>query len=270
MKRMYGDVKHIAVLRGEMDRDNEIGADDVADARERYSRAGWKKNKYLYSDYNFKGNDVLTEPYFRPATSTTTTSTTTAASSPTTTSTTTSSTTVRPKTTVEPSTERSREPYEFENITLPAAYVAMVPANQTELPISMPATISTTLRIFPPAKISVIAESSAITPPQDYDDDEDGSKTATTPASSAIVQASTEAITTVADGVTETVVTLPSELLDSISKETTAKRGRPPASSESAQPLDGQFFQDVVQKEAQTGNGANGGTVVPPANARGV
>jgi len=80
MRRMYGDVKHISVLRTEVN-NNDIEFDDVERATARYSRSGWKRNKYLYSDVQkAKVNSVISEPHFRPATlskSTTTTTTTT-------------------------------------------------------------------------------------------------------------------------------------------------------------------------------------------------
>lgn len=290
MKRMYGDVKHIAVLRGEMDRDNnEIGADDVAQTRARYSRAGGKKNKYLYTDYNYKANDVLTEPYFRPQTSTTTTTSTTTASTTTTTKapetvavespTTTLKQSVTAKPAVSPAsnsrttTLKSSSSFVYENITLPAAF-ATINRNQTEaqpLLFDQPATISTTLRIFAPAKISV-AESAAITPPhEEYDDDDDDSiRSADAPTSPSSAASSTEAITVSSNAIggPDDGVTLSAESLDNISKETTAKRGRPPLAETGAQPLEGQFFQNVAPKDAAGQNG--GAAVVPPANARGV
>lgn len=67
MKRMYGNIRHISVLRNEIN-NNDIGLNDVEQATARYSRSGWKRNKYLYTDYQkAKNNDVLTEPYFRRA-----------------------------------------------------------------------------------------------------------------------------------------------------------------------------------------------------------
>lgn len=89
MKRMYGDVKHISVLRTEIN-NNDIGFDDVEQATARYSRSGWKRNKYLYTDFQkTKNNDVLTEPYFRRAptqrTTTKTAETTSQSTDPTTT-----------------------------------------------------------------------------------------------------------------------------------------------------------------------------------------
>lgn len=76
MRRMYGDVKHISVLRTEVN-NNDIELDDVEQATARYSRSGWKRNKYLYSDVQkAKVNSVLSEPHFRPA-STSSRSTTT-------------------------------------------------------------------------------------------------------------------------------------------------------------------------------------------------
>ncbi|KAH8352909.1 hypothetical protein KR084_007220, partial [Drosophila pseudotakahashii] len=86
MKRMYGDVRHISILRDEI-QNNEVDADDIEEAAERYSKDGGRRSaKYLMNgrdrdrdDYgSFKGNDVLMEPHFRPV-STSTTSTTTKA-----------------------------------------------------------------------------------------------------------------------------------------------------------------------------------------------
>lgn len=71
MKRMYGDVRHISVLRDEIN-NNDIGADDVENTATRYSRSGWKRNKYLYQDHSRnKNNDILTEPHFRRVPTTT-------------------------------------------------------------------------------------------------------------------------------------------------------------------------------------------------------
>lgn len=73
MKRMYGDVRHISVLRDEIN-NNDIGLDDVENTAARYSRSGWKRNKYLYQDNSrIKNNDILTEPHFRRVPTTTTT-----------------------------------------------------------------------------------------------------------------------------------------------------------------------------------------------------
>ncbi|XP_019540913.3 protein spaetzle 4 [Aedes albopictus] len=96
MRRMYGDIRHISVLKEEID-DNEIYLDDIQHTAEKYSRlnAG-KKVKHLYSphhEYNReKVNDILTEPHFRPTQKTTTTT----AASTTTTATTTTTTSVPP------------------------------------------------------------------------------------------------------------------------------------------------------------------------------
>ncbi|XP_059617715.1 protein spaetzle 4 [Phlebotomus argentipes] len=82
MRRMYGDIKHISVLRSEIE-NNDIEISDIELAAARYSRHADRKSKYLYSDYQSslsgKGNDVVfTEPHFRPTSTTkSTTSTTT-------------------------------------------------------------------------------------------------------------------------------------------------------------------------------------------------
>ncbi|XP_058826245.1 protein spaetzle 4 [Topomyia yanbarensis] len=71
MRRMYGDVRHISVLKSEME-NNEIDTDDIHHTAERYSRKdAYKKMKHAHSShYEFgrdKSNDVLTEPHFRPS-----------------------------------------------------------------------------------------------------------------------------------------------------------------------------------------------------------
>uniref|UniRef100_A0A1I8QCC5 Spaetzle domain-containing protein n=1 Tax=Stomoxys calcitrans TaxID=35570 RepID=A0A1I8QCC5_STOCA len=87
MKRMYGDVRHISVLRDEI-LNNEIDVDDIEAATDRYSRDGYNRraSKLMHhrEDFeNFKVNDVLREPHFRPVTSSTTTTTTSTTTSPT-------------------------------------------------------------------------------------------------------------------------------------------------------------------------------------------
>lgn len=76
MKRMYGDVRHISVLKNEFE-NNEIEVDDIELAAARYSRNGKnraeRKTKYNISDNLGRLNDVLTEPHFRPTTTPTTT-----------------------------------------------------------------------------------------------------------------------------------------------------------------------------------------------------
>lgn len=88
MRRMYGDIRHISILKTEFE-NNEIEVDDIEEAAARYSRSGGKssrrdrKSKYVYSEYqNGRVYEVLTEPHFRPTTTSTTTSTTTTTSNP--------------------------------------------------------------------------------------------------------------------------------------------------------------------------------------------
>lgn len=67
MKRMYGDVRHISVLRNEIN-NNDITLDDVEETAVRYSRAGWKRNKYLYQESaKMKNADLLSEAHYRRA-----------------------------------------------------------------------------------------------------------------------------------------------------------------------------------------------------------
>lgn len=66
MKRMYGDVRHISVLRNEIN-NNDITLDDVEETAIRYSRASWKRNKYLHQESSSKGknNDLLSDVQYR-------------------------------------------------------------------------------------------------------------------------------------------------------------------------------------------------------------
>lgn len=176
MRRMYGDVKHISVLRTEVN-NNDIEFDDVEQATARYSRSGWKRNKYLYSDLQkTKVNSVVSEPHFRPT-----------STSPKTTTTSSSSTTIAPSTTEFPFIT-DNEVVAQDNTTtintpLKSIFVGdndtnsvkdykihqpsdiKIPNNKSEA-----ATISTTLRIFLPPKVS----QASITPP---DNDETNSTT---------------------------------------------------------------------------------------------
>lgn len=79
MKRMYGDTRHISILKTEFEK-NEIDVDDIEIAAARYSPNGAKrredrKTKYNFSDHSGRLNDVLIEPHFRPTTASTTTTT---------------------------------------------------------------------------------------------------------------------------------------------------------------------------------------------------
>ncbi|XP_037038797.1 protein spaetzle 4 isoform X2 [Bradysia coprophila] len=172
MRRMYGDVKHISVLRTEVN-NNDIEFDDVEQATARYSRSGWKRNKYLYSDVQkTKVNSVVSEPHFRP-TSTSPKSTTT------------SSSTAAPSTTEISFITDNEVDAPDNNTTLntpnASSIKTILVGNDTnavkDYKIHQPndikssdnkseaATISTTLRIFLPAKVSQLS----ITPP-DYDE----------------------------------------------------------------------------------------------------
>lgn len=67
MKRMYGDVRHISVLRNEIN-NNDITLDDVEDAAVRYSRSGWKRNKYSHQESSkMKNGDLLSDAHYRRA-----------------------------------------------------------------------------------------------------------------------------------------------------------------------------------------------------------
>ncbi|XP_049533709.1 protein spaetzle 4 [Anopheles darlingi] len=109
MRRMYGDVRHISVLKEEFE-NNEIDIDDIDRAAERYSQRpldgkrradGAKRMKYLRPSASHyaetggahylrdKNNEILyNEPHFRPAQQKTTSTTTTGTPATTTTTTT--------------------------------------------------------------------------------------------------------------------------------------------------------------------------------------
>lgn len=65
MKRMYGDVRHISVLRSEIN-NNDITLDDIEEATARYSRAGWKRNKYQQSAKSKTAEPKTAPEYRRP------------------------------------------------------------------------------------------------------------------------------------------------------------------------------------------------------------
>lgn len=294
MKRMYGDVKHISVLRTEID-NNEIELEDVEQAAARYSRSGWKKNKYIYTDFqNSKSNDVLTEPYFRPTTSTTTEPPSTPSASPTHAMFTPNqnTTTFRPSspafvqdtnTTIQNIATTINAV--FEKITLPS----MLPsephlAQSSVLPVrnktqSTAATISTTLRIFAPSKVS----EASITPPQDDDVNNDQQSSPSSTESISKVSSiddghnNSDEIRNELSGEgnvfekeqNEEDVT-PQSVGDTSSNQFTAAKQanrntiRPQASLLAVEPLPtSQLFQDVVHKDQQA-------PIVTPANARGV
>lgn len=93
MKRMYGDVRHISVLRSEIN-NNDITLDDIEEATARYSRAGWKRNKYQQSAKSKNAEPKAAPDYRRPTNRSNDRSTKPRVSSTTTAATTTSRTTI--------------------------------------------------------------------------------------------------------------------------------------------------------------------------------
>ncbi|XP_055548389.1 protein spaetzle 4 isoform X2 [Wyeomyia smithii] len=70
MRRMYGDVRHISILKSEIDT-NKIDIDDIHQTAEKYSRKDAKKMRHVhfthYEHGREKFSDVITEPHFRPS-----------------------------------------------------------------------------------------------------------------------------------------------------------------------------------------------------------
>lgn len=244
MRRMYGDLKHITVLRNEVN-NNDIEFDDVEQATARYSRSGWKRNKYLYSDVQkAKVNNVVSEPHFRP-TSTSPRSTVT----PTTKATTTTTTTTPSTTEIPFISDNEVDVQDSNNVTTTSLNVSSVKAilieNDTEAVKdykinqtndikgankSEAATISTTLRIFLPSKLP----EASITPP-----DNDG------------VESSTEY--TDEENVTSNSEPLNRRQTDQLSdnrKEESISDATPKqANVRPSEHMEGQLYQDVVPKE---------------------
>ncbi|XP_030384410.1 protein spaetzle 4 [Scaptodrosophila lebanonensis] len=81
IKRMYGDVRHISILRDEI-QNNEVDVDDIQEAAERYLKDSKRAGKLMmrgredFGSYK-AGNDVIMEPHFRPVTTISTPPTTT-------------------------------------------------------------------------------------------------------------------------------------------------------------------------------------------------
>lgn len=75
---MYGDTRHISVLKNEFEK-NEIDVDDIQIAAARYSQNPGSKReerKSKYTGHAGRLNDVLVEPHFRPTTTPSSTTTT--------------------------------------------------------------------------------------------------------------------------------------------------------------------------------------------------
>lgn len=236
MRRMYGDVKHISVLRTEVN-NNDIEFDDVEQANARYSRSGWKKNKYLYSDVQkAKVNSVVSEPHFRPA-STAFKSTT---SAPTTTRTTAASTTeLSFISDNEVDNQESNATISSHNTSTMKSILVETDteaikdykSNQTQdiknSNKSEAATISTTLRIFLPSKLPI----ASITPPDDEEME------STTEYAEDNATSSNEQLNRIKDqGINDREEAI---------SDATPKQ----ASARPSETMEGQLFQDVAPKE---------------------
>ncbi|EAT40350.2 AAEL007897-PA [Aedes aegypti] len=238
MRRMYGDVRHISVLKAEID-DNEIHLEDVHHAAEKYSRlnAG-KKVKHLYAphhEYNReKGNDVLTEPYFRPTQKTSTTTTTPPTTTTPTTSTTTATTTIISSSTPTTITNSVTEINTIKPSTNqpPTTSAKFVPIKTT----SKPTFLNITLNSIKPDTVDFPAKPNR-------------TKIVMNTVNGSTIDI--EKLSTIA--ILETNETLLDALVDS-SKENmintvTEKNDTIRDSVKNSKPMGGQLFQDVAQKE---------------------
>lgn len=118
MKRMYGDTRHISVLKSEFEK-NEIDVDDIELAAARYSPNGKHREERKSKYAGGRLNDVLTEPHFRPTTTSSTSATTTVVS------TTVPNTATNRETPVENSTEAAdtrRNPFESQERSSTMSY----------------------------------------------------------------------------------------------------------------------------------------------------
>lgn len=129
MKRMYGDVRHISILRDEIQNNEVVDSDDIEEAAERYSKTprGAKFMLHERDEFsNFKGNDVLMEPHFRPM------STTTSTTSSTTTTTTTTTPTPERSTTSTASTSSASSSSSTTTTVAPPAVAVAQPERESE------------------------------------------------------------------------------------------------------------------------------------------
>ncbi|KAL7740120.1 hypothetical protein ACLKA6_015956 [Drosophila palustris] len=160
MKRMYGDVRHISILRDEIQNNEVPDVDDIEDTADRYSKMPRGAKFMLHGrdadreDYGgYKGNDVLMQPHFRPVSTSTTTTTqaTTTSATPSTTSATSSTTTIAPPavavaepqrekdTGTESESERERPSLESNSVyELPSSSTTTTTSSSTTRPQSQP------------------------------------------------------------------------------------------------------------------------------------
>lgn len=215
-----------------MDLKNDINAEDIVDTQERYLRDS-RRSKYLHTDYqNLRNNEVLMEPHFRPVSTTTS-------------STSTTTTTPKPSTTnhqlvgtkklddvglyeTEELKEENEDNNELDNNTYYDAVAENIKVvkspqldQQNESKSSESATISTTLKIVQ-QKIEAVNNATMKT------------TTTTTQTSPATVNVTTTTTTT-----TEPAL------------KTGEVKGKPVL-------MEGQLFQDTVQKEPVIGPNMKG------------
>lgn len=227
---MYGDVRHISILRDEMDLKNDINAEDIVDTQERYLKDS-RKSKYLHGEYQgIRNNDVLTEPHFRPV-STTTTSTTTTTTTPKPTTSSTNSQLVGTKKLddvdlddIEEVKEETEENNELDNNTY----------------------------------YDVVAENIKVVKSPQLDKNQSKSETATISTTLKIVQQKIQAINNATMKTTTTTQTTPSSVSSASSSQTetsslktTEIKGKPVL-------MEGQLFQDTIQKEPVIGPNMKG------------
>lgn len=264
MRRMYGDVKHISILKNEIT-NNDIDVDDIEHTAARYSKTAQRKDKFLRNEYHLsKNNDVLQEPHFRP--------------------TTTSTTTVKTPTTLLPKESTTNSPVlnqleeKLLNIVITNGESNSVYSNLTdnsesnnievvkapnlsqiapEIEAEVSATISTTLKLLAPSKHFVQFVSEPVIEKDIIDDfqlfesaDKDSESTTISAQSEDRIDENVEDDLTIADDVTQKGDEVKEEIVGEADEKT---KSAPPT-------MEGQLYQDVVQKH----------TPVITANMRGV
>lgn len=233
MKRMYGEVRLISILRDEMDLKNDINAEDIVDTQERYLRDS-RKSKYLHTDYQIpRNNEVIMEPHFRPVSTTTTSSTP-------------SSTTSNPTTSSKPTTTMNNELVEtkkLDDVSLDDD--AEENEDNNELDNN--------------TYYDVVAENIKYikSPQTDQRNDSKSAETATISTTLKIVQQKIEAVNNATMKTTSTTTTTQTSrpTLNATISEVPAKlseiKGKPVL-------IEGQLFQDTIQKEPVIGPNAKG------------
>ncbi|XP_062549355.1 protein spaetzle 4 isoform X3 [Armigeres subalbatus] len=272
MRRMYGDIRHISILKAEID-SNEIYLDDIHRAAEKYSRinAG-KKVKHLYPSYHEnnrdKVSDVITEPHFRPTQKTTTTATTTTKSTTTIKTTTSKPTTTSPAGDNVTSSESSSK-VTFLNITLNNVNKDMAESHVKHSKIKMNTINGSSIDIEKLSSIAILETNetwlgNTSNTNSEKKDDKISNLKPQIESSKAQQDESTQSYSTSLPSTAEekNTIHVTDSPKDNIIDTVNENRNLTKDSVKHTRPMGGQLFQDVAQKE-QPSTGLKGVNACP-------